>query len=510
MNTSVRYKIHSLLFFGILCAVVYSVYWQALFLPFIQDDWGILHFFLKQDLKVLRMVFYLKSAILYRPLAQLYLFGMYKVFGLDPRPFHIVALLVHALNAYVVFLIFERFLADKILAFATALVYAAAISIHLDTLAWVVGIYDVGGAFLFFLSILMFFSDRWVFSAVSFFCGCLFKEAVTPLPIILFLHVILFDCRNELTCIIHKKWQFFLLFIVPLSIVLIIKFGGLHDLDLSGNNAYALDLFGGHIIENFGRYLVWMFQAFSLLLPHCQHVTIFHFFALLVESGFVWACFQQGFFRHVILLHVWVVVGVLPVLFLPNHTFRYYATYSLPAFIAILLLFIKVLLCSLKIKKRIAPTVFLFISLLAVFSSMAKSKQLYGTHLTSSGELIEGTNHLVKRAAFVDIVQMSIKRDLPTIPEGSVFFLGGVDLWSFHQVNGLKCWYQKENIRLYDLKELRFYEGKPYVYSSSKKKNQSSNRKNSAIDFLDPAKIFIFKMQGDQFVRVNIYQSSSQ
>lgn len=149
-NNATRYF---LLAFSI-TVVICAVYWQTFFLPFIQDDWGMLELFkANTPTTVLTYIFDINNKIFYRPLAQYYMFILHDLFGVNAAPFHIAAILIHIINSYLVALIINIVTRDWLISCLSAIVYGSAIAIHLDSLAWAVGIYDLGGAFFFFIAV---------------------------------------------------------------------------------------------------------------------------------------------------------------------------------------------------------------------------------------------------------------------------------------------------------------------------------------------------------------------
>ena len=175
-------------------AVVCAVYWPSLSLPFIQDDWSLLNAFRTQDTpSMLKLIFAYENTLFYRPLSKIYFWLMYEIWGAQPTPFHVMALIVHVLNSCLVALIINIVTRNWLVSYLTAIVYAAAIAIHLDPLAWTAGFYDVGGAFFFFTSIWLFLRNRPTFSAILYLLGCLFKESLFPLSILLIFYSLLIN-----------------------------------------------------------------------------------------------------------------------------------------------------------------------------------------------------------------------------------------------------------------------------------------------------------------------------
>jgi hypothetical protein len=68
-----------------LAALVLAAYAIILRFPFIQDDWGwISRFQSNHPDEILKSIFAIKGTIFFRPLAGLYLYVMYLVFGAHP------------------------------------------------------------------------------------------------------------------------------------------------------------------------------------------------------------------------------------------------------------------------------------------------------------------------------------------------------------------------------------------------------------------------------------------
>ena len=209
---------------GSILSIIFAVYWQSVSLPFIQDDWGLIEFARTNGpLALIRSTIDPSNSFFYRPLAKGYLFLMYRVFGANPLPFHLAALAVHAFNAFLVALIVNRITRDRVIGFLTALIYAAAIAIHLDPLAWAVGIYDVGGALFFLLSLWLFMRGRILLSVLVFFIGLLVKESIIVLPVILLSYLLLVNPMDMWKQSVSSRWKHALPFLLAM-----VKIGRAH------------------------------------------------------------------------------------------------------------------------------------------------------------------------------------------------------------------------------------------------------------------------------------------
>ncbi|MFH1153021.1 MAG: hypothetical protein V1793_04320 [Pseudomonadota bacterium] len=384
---------------------------------------------------------------------------MYRLFGLDPIPFHLAALVLHGANACLVALIVREVIKDRLVSRLTALIYASAVALHVDSLAWAVGIYDIGGAFFFFLSLLLFIKNKPSASAVFYFLGCLFKEAVLVLPIILFFYPLLTNSviRSRNSILEHMKHL--AIFIPPMVIIAGIKLAGQSPLDFNGMHPYALELTGVHVIKNLIVYPIWMFQAFFPFMSAGQ--LTFQLLAIgiaLVLLYGIHTAFQQKdddfLTRRIMFLFVWLFAGLLPVFFLRNHLFRYYGIYSLPAFITSFLVLFRYVLCSLHIRGKAVPVILIFICSLAVTGSVFQSNRIYAEGLNQT-VLTDGTNGLIRKAAYVDIVSKGLKRYLPNPPSNSILIFDTIDIWSFNKNSGPQVWYNDTTLGVLALGDLK-------------------------------------------------------
>ena len=212
MRKSIQY---SVLVFTVL-AIVVSVYWRTVSFTFVSDDLRILRLIQANNtVTVLQTFFDYKDRLFYRPLGLTYMLLIYDLFGSHPTVFHVASLLIHTINACLVWLILFRLLRDRLISYCVAFIYAAAVSIHVDLFAWATaGIYDLGGSFFFLLSFWLFLGVeqdrvkgntapsshtklRLAGSCLAYFVGSLFKEAVIVLPAILFSYPWIWQPRSE-------------------------------------------------------------------------------------------------------------------------------------------------------------------------------------------------------------------------------------------------------------------------------------------------------------------------
>lgn len=494
-----------------IASVIFTAYWQSMYLPFIQDDWIALRFKnINETVESLGFIFSFEEKLFYRPLAQTYLFFLSNLFNQNPLPFHFIALTIHLFNSVFIALIVNKILDNRTIAYSTALIYAAAVAIHLDTLAWAVGIFDLGGAFFFFASFLLFINNKFVISALLYLIGCLFKESVIILPIILFFY----SAINIHPSNIHQPFMHLLKRLIPFLLIMIIiaaiKIIGTAPLKFTSNHPYAIDLIGLHIINNIYLYLAWMSQALFSLLPMTDYhsgipkVSLFgSLFILVLLLLFIFGLkYNNTQLRRITVLTLWILVGLLPVMFLPNHIYRYYCTYSLPAFIALLLLLTRETLLICHVRHWAVNASLTCICFASVISSTFHANLIYQQGLEQQ-TLADGTNMLIKKAVFVNIVKNGLLNDQPTLPDNAVIVIARTDIWSFNKHSGPQQWYDNNTIRTFDFDELRYEDNQLYIEDADNPQPLADTYPPSTKEYLDLSKLFIYQVLEGKLERVS-------
>ena len=221
------------------------VYARVISFPFIQDDYTYLNSFKEGGLTT-----WLKPVgHFYRPLATLYLYSMYRLFGENPIPFHIAALLIHFATTIVIIQFVKTVHDYKPLAWCVGYIYAFAGAVHIECLIWAVGIHDLGGMLFFMLAILMFVRCRTGLGAIAYLAACLFKEQAIVLPLIL----------------LFWNWSRAWPYVVTMAVVLLVHLLGTSPLSLPPDHAYHVSIWGWHIPANLYHYVRYMAGAFAPL-----------------------------------------------------------------------------------------------------------------------------------------------------------------------------------------------------------------------------------------------------
>lgn len=477
--------------------LICSIYWRVFELPFISDDWWYLRKFqILSNPELLRYFFDPHEKMVYRPLAEACMVLMYNLFGFDPVPMRVLGLLVHVANSYLVILILSNTTGNRVVGYLSGFVFASAIAIHQDLFAWAwAAYYDIGGAFFFFLSLWLYLKNKTGMSALFYFIGCIFKESVIFLPVLLIIHsVVLGEERYSIEW--FKKWLPYLVYGGVVACLKII--GGGNPTSLGEDHPYAIAFMGKHLLENGSRYLTWMFQAvFPFFSPHLLvHRVIAGFSLLLFGAGSVVALFsyrRNDSVRRVVFLIVWLVFGVLPVYLLPNHSYRYYAVYSLPAFTALFYYAFHCLLSTLNVDRKFIFTVFALTGMFATVGSYQQSARIFEEGLEQN-TLADGTNMLVRRATTVSIVSKQLHDDFPALAPDSLIVLKNVDLGAFGgDYSAIHYLYNEGTLSVHPPSDLVHVDGDWFVKTPG-----------SDPLYVDPSRVIAYEMKGNDLILVGL------
>lgn len=485
----------------LMTGIVGLIYWRVISLPFISDDWWYLRQFQTLgNTESLRHFFDPNGKLVYRPFGEAFMILMYKVFGFNPVPMRWPSLIVHVVNSCLVVFIVDHVVENKWIGYLCGIVYASAIAVHLDIFAWSwATYYDIGGTFFFFLSIWLYLKESMRFSAFSYLIGCLFKPTIIFLPGLLLLHSLVFleGGKKELHPVrFLNKWLPFLIFG---GAVLGFKLIGGIPTTFAEDDPYFIDFWGKHLVTNAQKYLLWMSQAiFPFYSSHSITNKIISGISLLtiLVAAFValMAVKQDKAFRRILFLTAWVVVGLLTVYFLPNHTFRYYSIYSLPAFAALFFYGIQYLLMRLKINRKIVPAVFFIFGFLAVVGSFYQSIRIFDEKLHQD-IFADGSDMLIQRASTQTLVTEKLQMDFPSISPGFVIVLVNIDLGSFGADNSaLQYLYDSDDFEVLPPSAI-YYENGDWFFNSV----------DSDTQYLDPSLVVIYELTDNSIVRRDLF-----
>jgi hypothetical protein len=490
-------------FFGVLALLIGLTYWRCVTFPFFQDDWGWLYNFSMNDAhSVVRSILSFKGKLFYRPLCQLYMFGMYRLFGENPAPFHLVALSIHFADSLLVALIIRKVTDNDAVACFSSLFYAVSLSVNLDSQLWMVGSYDLLCVFFFLLSFLLYLHGRFFLSIIAFACSILSKESSFMLPaILLSYHLICGRSSGSGESIISRARGTAVgcSFAAIMALSLLPKLvTGIFYFNFPSTHPYVVKPFGAHILINLYAYPAWMLRTFLPFLTIRDHA--FQAFVLVVGFFVLWGLKHMFFGKRdslaaarIFFLFLWVFFALLPVMLLANHRYAYYSVYALPAFLAFILLVLEE--AAGPGRRRLFNRIVTFAVIVVSCASIYQSNEIFRRKLNDS----------VRRAAVVGEVRRDLMRYLARPPKGAVLVFDGVETDGFANENGPRCWYKDSSIDVYELRQLRF-DGKG-IYSLEAL-NESDrvtllagqHRKR----YIEPAKVYLFKLMENGLIRVDI------
>ncbi len=472
----------------VLLVAVFFCYWNCLSFPFIQDDWGVMYSILHEGTqKFLSNALNPSGGTLYRPLGQIYLWVAFSVFGLNPTGYHIAALLLHALNSLLVVLVSRRIDANYPISWATGLLYATAVSIHADSLSWVVGIYDVLGAFFFMFAFLLYLERKPALSLASYVLALLSKESTVVLPLLLLFEILIFQNggRPVSKIIVEGLKSLKLHLLAGLAYVLLLANHILGASVSSTGDEYRIRFLGIHLFDNLYTYYKWWCQLFYPLYRidwtgwFVLAVTILTLGAVLLT--------KRTARRMLVFPLGWAVIALLPVLVLTQHAYRYYMTYSLPAlYLALLLLVWNV--------GRENIRYFIASAVVLVFFNVAFAHDYVGRN-TGEGfdpTMMEGTNDLPLKRQWVEMVRNHLSEHYSTLDPHTIMVFDGMFSGVFAGSAGPRIWYNDTTLRVFDSDQIDIDSLGVYT-------NESNPRV-----FFDPEKVIVLTFNGNTLRSVRL------
>jgi hypothetical protein len=228
-----------------------------------------------------------------------------------------------------------------------------------------------------------------------------------------------------------------------------------------------MNFWGIHIFTNILKYFIWILEGLTGLAN--LHENRINALLVLLAGSFVLVLFfkKPSLFskmgensRLILFLLVWSIVCIIPVLFLPNHAYRYYLIYSYPAIV-----FVVVSILALRFTVRSM----LVVTAVLLLSNLITVHMIFGKGLRSPG--LSGSNVLAQRGETVKLMLSYVQNDLPNVAKGSVFVFDGVDRSkpfqgidpvAFQGKNFLRYVYRDQSIETINLR------GKPYAQSKRK------------------------------------------
>lgn len=446
---------------------------DILFRFFSQDDFFHLRAIMTKDFNDIPSFFmYMQSEYaFYRPLSrETYNLIMYKTFGLNPLPFHIVNFGLILTNIFLVYKAVGTIVKNNTVSILATLLYAIS-SIHSIELFYLASVQTLSATFFMLLGINFYLTFRlkgelifFLLTLLTFILGLTSHETAIILPGILFFAAFTFRKKRE--SILDRKIVFqFMLFLV-VGIVYLLGTSLLSG--MPSQKVYQPIFSIKSILNSLSWYTLWSFglseiyadfigPKFSinpnLLKYYGQYTFIASTMAASILAILTVLCFKlaktKTDFRALFLFGVSFVVALSPFLFFPQHKSSYYLTFSTVWFSSLLAF---ILGSGWKISKAAK---FLIVIFLIIFTALSyQTIQL--NHLTYWA---------AKRAPAAQYLLSDIKKVYPGPDKGAVFYIkddpeypfiakewGSSSKQAFYILSGsdaLKLLYRDSTIKVY-------------------------------------------------------------
>lgn len=383
------------------------LFYPSLNYYFFQDDWFVLNWVRTGNLA---SFFEFRTDIIYwRPLSMPIFFLLGKtLFSLNSFGYHVIAFFIFFLLIIFVYKLFSLLLNDRKVALLLAFLYAIW-PIHFMSLSWLSTTSYLFGA-LFqagaFISFIRFVSSNksfyWYVSLASFLLAILSSELALVLPLIILIWGLLIKKQNYLKILLP--------FLLINGLYLFVRF---IVAPLPAREDYQIQI--NHlVIDNLFWYLAWSFnlpesfkelidQSFPIkslrTLAQFWQITITSLVLVIINVRLIVNKIDKNL-KFILFGLIFFVAGLMPVIFLPHHSFNIYLTF---AGLGLLLIFGLIL-------KNSAKIWWFFISFSWILSSLANLSFIRNTHWITNEQSIS--------KAYIEYTQKTVNN-----PESNAVFL---------------------------------------------------------------------------------------
>ena len=267
-------------------------------ITYFDDDYYILQNPYIRDLGLhgLRDIFSTFYSSNYHPFTTLGWALIFKFFGTGPLPYHLLNVLLHLLNTWLVFKVAERMNGQRITAIVVSLLFAVH-PMHVESVAWISELKDVLYAAFYLSALLAYlhyidggFRNKYYISALLLFLASLFsKSAAVTLPVLMIL-IDLYKGRKINAGALLEKAPFFLLALI--FGIVNLRSQGLANLSVFGPVS-RIFLFSSGL----SFYIIKLVAPFGLCITH--------YFPILHSNRLPWMYYASLPF---LLLLAWLVV----------------------------------------------------------------------------------------------------------------------------------------------------------------------------------------------------------
>ena len=275
----------------------------------------------------------------FRPLSTFWFWTISRsLFGLNPVGYHAVNILCHIAASGLVFWSAELITQKKFYSFLISIFYCIHLS-HFYNLSWISGFELICMTFFYFLSFGLYLaynlkknSFLYICSLIAYILALFSKELAVTLPINLLLYHVIIHPVNKMpieNSMTNVKRLFPYFFITALYLSIWLYFIGVPQ-----SGPYRIT-FGSHIFENFIKYLGW---SLGLLFVNPFNTSPLLTFPdiILPKTASLLAfvclcCLAYALRKQRILFYfvMWIPIGLIPVIFLPEYSHAHFVSISL-------------------------------------------------------------------------------------------------------------------------------------------------------------------------------------
>src|SRR3989344_1462003 len=395
---------------------------------FSQDDFFHLRMIMDKNIYDIPSFFVntIEGQTFYRPLSrETYNLIMYQLFGLNPMPFHIYNLLLILLNSILLTLIVKRITNSLLTTYLSVLIFLVS-SIHSVELYYLSSVQTLMSTSLVLLSILvytLFIRSRninyFLFSILLFSIALFSHESSIVLPGFILILEIFYGRKISI-----KSFAVYLMPFLFLALLFLISTTSITN--LPSQKVYQPIFNIKSILNTFGWYLAWSLGVPEMLVDFVKPglklkpefvvwykdyvkvisplIFIYGTVLLLLIFHLRKTLIKNRFFIFCVLAFI---ISLLPFIFFPQHKFVYYLSL---AFIWFSIIF-GIILSS-------AWQYSLIHKALVVLAVLAFSLVAYKTI-----EINSITHWAAKRAKSAEVLMEGIKKDYPSVPKGSIFYI---------------------------------------------------------------------------------------
>jgi hypothetical protein len=388
----------------------------------------------------------------YRPVPRVVMFvAQLRLFGLNASAFHLVSLGLHTVNAVLLFLLCRHLFATTLLAGLSGLLYATH---HIPFLAvyWVSGIQDLSMTALLLVSLLLYLrsvevqNGLWrVFSLLAYGLALLSKEMAVTFPVLVVLVASIYAVQHGRRPGPRRLLGQALGYGAVLGVYLVVR-SQKATLLIPSEGPYAWSLAPRTVLENLCRYLadVWYMGDWLSTTPQrAAACTI-----LLALLAIV--CWRSPRYRRVIVLGTaWFVLALLPVLFLAQQAYSFYAYFPLTGMAMVLAAPVTGILQAIRPSATSTGPLFRLakgavISLLLIAWLWFSAGQIRATERKDPGGII--SKSVLARKAVTEVQAL-----YPTLPQGSTLYVVGLterDGWAVGHGDLFQLYYPQTRVVL--------------------------------------------------------------